>query len=318
MKLRKKILLIISAVVMMLYLVSCIPPDAPNTSGQAIFGVGAPGNITTTMKLSEPMKVESVTTKFCGKRPNNKKKTGFNYVGRVRLFLKDKEVGTQSAGWSFGSKSTIVCYDPVFTFKGIIADRIEADIASRGSNINVAQYGITKYDANPTAPAPSINPCTDSDGGPNAQVFGTCKDVKGTFSDSCTNPVKNTNNQVIYDSSGRFFSTTVNDVNCAPAGGTMLCIGSKAIPCPAGQECKDGSCKVPSQTCTVGMKCKDNNRLAYQYFNCIWDSNIVTNCPYGCSNGACLPAPSTNRTTPALPTPAPQPAPAPTSGNVSR
>jgi hypothetical protein len=162
---------------------------------------------------------------------------------------------------------------------------------------------------------PTSSPCTDSDGGLDYNVKGSCADnTYNNMSDGCI--VSNGDNngylrEISCDDRSGSMRCEMNDYNCPNGCGDGACLASPPAPvCNAGYLCKDantkahqetncdwssitdcpngclnGECVVPP-TCTSGSKCKDNNTKAYQQSNCSWSS--ITDCPNGCLNGDCV------------------------------
>lgn len=68
--------------------------------------------------------------------------------------------------------------------------------------------------------APSNVTCSDSDGGINSGTLGTCKDLRGNYTDRC------------------LFNNTLAEFSC---GTNSTCVITN-ITCPFGQVCSNGRC----------------------------------------------------------------------------
>jgi hypothetical protein len=111
--------------------------------------------------------------------------------------------------------------------------------------------------------------CIDTDGGINYFVNGTLTNSTGNYLDFCYG-------NILYE---RYCTTSggsaISSFNCTNLGN---------------YKCQNGAC-VLNQTCNAGWKCKEGSTRGYQLSNCSWTS--LSNCPYGCLNGACKPKPCT-------------------------
>lgn len=113
-------------------------------SGQVI------NNFINSQTLSVPEQITQVHVTFCGQRKAGKAKTGFNYDGRIRLYLNNKQVTEQSQYFVFGSKSTLVCYDHTFNFNNVVVDKFVVDIPRSAQNVKNQQFLNLRYDGVPS------------------------------------------------------------------------------------------------------------------------------------------------------------------------